>query len=228
MSKQTKIGLLFVALAGLLALGGCTGVQKSLEGAAPPAPPVPGTIGIRNLDQLTLSMSTVTGVPVVDGAGTPTKAVDYTGSTMADPAGGGNLTFASFNTTITPWLSADGNASSVTASMLLSATGLSGIFCSTLLNNESKAPNLLKVVKFSSGSKGLTPTVTGSVIQTFSSLFWRRDPTASEIQILTQSIADATAGLSGTGITDPSSQATQAVLLVPCTAALSSIAFLSI
>ena len=230
MKNPTRKQALLTAMLLTVAIStGCTGTQKSLEGAVPPPPPVPGTIGIRNLDQLTLSMSTVTGVPMTSSLGTPTQATDSNGNTYPDAANGGvPLTFESFNTTITPWLSADGNATGVTASMLLSTTGLAGIFCSTLLHNEAKSPNLLTAVKFSAGSKGLTAAVTASVIETFSTLFWRRDPSATEAQILAQSIADATAGLAGTGITDPSTQATQTILLVPCTAALSSIAFLSI
>jgi hypothetical protein len=227
-SNPKRIPVLSVTLA-LVILSGCSGTQKSLEAGLPPPAPVPGTIGIRNLDQLTLSMSTVTGVALADGSGNPIKATNASGGTYADAANGGApLTFSSFNTTIMPWLSADGNAAGVTASMLLSTTGLAGIFCSTMLHNEATTPNLLKTVKWTAGSKGLTSAIQSTVIGVFATSFWRRDPSATEATILTQSISDAIAGLAGTGITDPSSQATQTVLLVPCTAALSSIAFLSI
>jgi hypothetical protein len=215
---------------GALALSsGCSGINKQLEGPPPPPPPQAGTIGVRHLDQLSLSMSAVTGVPMSSG-GNPGSPVDANGNTYSDS--NGTITFAGYNQEILPWLSPDGNANSVTAGMLLSATGSAGLYCSTMLFNESQSLNILSGtgVVFSKGSAGLTPSVVAAVINQLANQFWRRAPTSAETQILTQSVTDAIAGLQGGNnpIPDPSSQATQTVLLVPCTVALSSIAFLSI
>lgn len=214
----------------LLALStGCSGISKQLEGPVPPPPPQAGTIGVRHLDQLSLSMSAVTGVPMSSG-GSPAGPVDYNGNPISDSNGA--ITFASYNQEILPWLSPDGSAGSVTPGMLLSATGAASLYCSTMLHKEASKLNLLAGtgIKFSSGSAGLTPAVVSAVLGQLTNQFWRRTATAAELQILTTSVSDAIAGLQGgtSSITDPSSQATQVVLLVPCTVALSSIAFLSI
>jgi hypothetical protein len=210
----------FLLLITAISLGACSATKKSLDPPPPPAAPAPlqpGTAGIRHLDQLALSMSAVTQVPM-------TAAVTATPS---------NTTIAAHNGAIAPWLSTDGNVLSVTPSMLLSVTGLAGSFCQVFLINEAAmaagSRRAHGSVNFKGGPPALTGDIIADVISHYAHLFWHRDPTATEMEALIQSVTEATTGVGAVANSDVArTAAVQSILIVPCTATLSSLAFLAI
>jgi hypothetical protein len=198
-----------LAATALNGLAGCSAMNKSDEKIKTVQTVLPpGTVGIRNLDQLALSMSSVTGVAMT-------------------------TQLASQNASIQPWLSTDGQVDSVTPSMLLAITGMAGSFCKAFLANESAAADKDRKahagVKFNSGPTAVTVPTLNAVIGTYAKLFWRRAPSTEEIATLNDAYNDAVKALGDVTNTDAArSTATQNALLVPCTAALSSVSFITI
>ena len=166
-----------------------------------------GTIGIKNLNQLAPAYSVALGVPM-----------------------DANLTTVASNAI--PWLSADGTIDNVNATMLLAITGLAGHFCKTFLAQEaSLAPDKRKATKsvdFTKGTVGLTDAIVGQVLDRYAQIFWRRSPDSSEMSTLRDSLNEAAAAVvePANGTDAQRSTAAQNALLVPCTAAATSIDFI--
>lgn len=216
-SKSTLVrsALTSVVVIGLsTALSGCFLTAKNSTPSAP-APQYgmqgAGTVGIRNVNSLLPSMMAVTKL-------SPTAMVPNS-----------NQSFAAAYNNIAPFVSANGSVAGVNSAMLLSITGFAGNVCQAWLMNEASAEaakagsSMANAgVSFSAGPAGITPAIAATVAKNYATLFWGRAPTAAELQILVQAITGAQAAVTASG-----SAGTQNVLLVPCTAALASPAFLA-
>lgn len=210
--RRTNLARLFALGIAALTAAGCTifgGREVDLARSRQTA--AAGTAGIKNVNQLTLAMSEVTGVA-------PSEfQVGNAGPRLSDHAG-----------SIAPWLSPDGNVATTNDSMVLAITGMAGLYCRRFIERESAVnpPDSRRAhaaVNFAAGAAGLSPGVIGQVIDRYALLFWRREPTTEERAALTEAAAEAateqSAGAQG-------SANAQRALLVPCTAVLASLEFL--
>jgi len=171
-----------------------------------------GTIGMKNFQQLALSMSQVTGVPMTQ--------------MVRDEGANRDIRLSDHAATIGPWLSQTGSALDVNASMILSITGFAGMFCKAFLTNEAAAAANARIihgsVNFTAGASAL-PASSSELVNQYALRFWRREPTNEEKRYLEQALQEAVDELrSGT----QNSTSAQRALLVPCTVALASLEFL--
>jgi hypothetical protein len=212
---RTVAGVMLV-LASASGLSGCFLTQKSDNASTGAAPGLkgPGTVGIRNVNSLMASITTVTKLSPM---------------TMVPNTTGGQQTLATTYNNIAPFISSNGNIAGVNSAMLLAITGFAGTACQAWLKNEaaaeaSKAGSSMADggVNFGAGPSGITPALATTIATNYATLFWGRPPTADELQILVTAITSAQTAVNTTGTTG-----TQQVLLVPCTAALASPAFLA-
>jgi len=195
----------------VIALSGCTlGKRDDAELAngllKNPADNFVGTAGMRNATQLNQSMSAVTGVSVGD-TGAPNVQTLFQ--------------------TLKPRLSADGNVQAVGPSMMLAQTTLASGYCKRLIDIDAAlatgSRRAFNGVDFTKDATALTTAVRGDVFKSMANLFLRRDLTAAEIQILSDSVDESVTALKAANVTGANQ--TKSALLVPCTALLGGLEF---
>jgi hypothetical protein len=88
---------------------------------------------------------------------------------------------------------------------LLSTTALTGMFCAQMVKNDQalvgdqqSQRRAHRDVNFSKGATELTDLIQGSVIESYTSLFWARSPSNEEMQILKELFHDLVANASST------------------------------
>jgi hypothetical protein len=206
-----KSVLLFTALAAT----GCGLFDKNPD-AYRKASLEAGTIGVKNVNQLAYSMAAVTGVPLTYQVTTPSTRTTGVPTTIA---------ISTHVNTIAPMLSVDGNIENVNPTMLLSITGLAGLFCRGLVQKEAlialtaSGRKFTIGVDFSKGPSSVSSAVRDATHKAFAQNFWNRPATDEELTILTDAFNEAASALTG-------GQGTQDALQASCTAALASLEFL--
>jgi len=208
----------FAASSAMILLGGssltaCSVTNKSLPSSTVAAglqapESFVGTAGVKNVNQLLLSMTTVTNI---------------------NPSTLTNSSIANQYKIISPFLSADGSVGSINSAMLLAITGLAGQVCQVFVAAEAVTPNVLAqtTVTFSGPNWSTqftsSPTVSTNVINALSNQFWGRLPTSDEMTALMNALQGSVTTIP---TTDTGTQAVQDILMVPCTIMLASPAFL--
>ena len=215
--ERKTLAYFALSVIGSLAFGGCSLLQSGQSktsfanlSQSPPIENFVGTAGIKNVNQLLVSMATVTNIPL---------------SSLAP--GGANSAISQQYAIIAPFLSSDGSVASINPAMLLSVTGLAGQVCQVFVAGEAASPNVLRGagVNFSGATSQFTSppaTATNNVINALANQFWGRAPTSAELSTLSSALQSATTETSAAG----SALNVQQVLIVPCTIMLSSPAFL--
>lgn len=215
MRNTKKLSQLMMAGALVATLSGCEGAFTNIQsGSSSPARTheILGTVGVKNVSQVAMAMSTVTGVPI----------------TSSYAVGAATTTLAAQAESIRPLLSTDGKVEDMNASMLLAITGMAGGFCRAFLEVEASQANagMRKAhasVTFPSGPSALTDEQAEQVIEQYAKLFWRREPNDDELKILKIAIMEAKSGQAVPANTAAArTAATKELLLVPCAAMLSS------
>jgi hypothetical protein len=206
-SKQALIrfaALLLLSGGAISCKGGVIGPTIGTDGGSDDTSTLPpealrGTVGIKNFLQLRASMSTVTGVPVSDPG-----VDDY------------------FQRNKTHF-SSDGRVGTISGPMMLAHSGLAGIFCSKLVDNESSAPSssrkFFSAVDFTRNPTAFTDAIRRDAIRrTFQNIL-TRVPEEAEFTILLRAMNEASAGRPLTA------DLTSNLCLITCTAVLASIEF---
>lgn len=215
-TQLRSLAAVAISVAMVTSLSGCFLTAKSSDpvGAQTYGQQGPGTVGIRNVNSLFLSMTTITNLSPL---------------TMVPNLSGGTQSLATTYSNIAPFISANGNIAGVNSAMLLSITGFAGSVCQAWLANEaaaeaSKAGSSMANggVNFGQGPNSITSQMATTLASNYASLFWGRAPTTAELDILLQAISGAQSAVTAGGTTG-----TEQVLLVPCTAVLASPAFLA-
>lgn len=161
-----------------------------------------GTIGIMNVDQLVPTLVQATDV-------TPTAQVPGSMISLNDQF-----------TAIKGLLSTAGSAADVNPTMILVMTGMVGSACRILITNEAAAASgarkITGPVNFTAGPAGLTPAVRNTVLMNYFRMWNRRDATAEELNILSETLDEA---ISAQGSAGTATKKVQDVLMIPCVAA---------
>lgn len=206
-SRQVLIrcaALLLLSAGAISCKGGIIGQSLGVDGGSdntsPPPPEVlRGTAGIKNFLQLRASMSAVTQVPIGD-------------SDVDD--------FFQRNKT---HFSADGTVGTISGPMMLAHSGLAGIFCAKLVDNESRASassrKFFSAVDFTQDPTAFTEVNRRDAIQRIFQNILTRTPEESEIAILLRAMNEASVGRELTA------DLTSNLCVVSCTAVLASIEF---
>jgi hypothetical protein len=192
-------------------------VTSSAQYAYPPG----STAGIKTVAQLGPSVAAVTNVPF------STKLM-------------------SNYSIIAPWLSVDGNATSMNSSMLMAITQFLAVACREMITSDASLADGNRWadngINYTAGpdalvSGGASPTLVrkrsvgapdpgAQAIEQYTSRFWRRAATDAEFQSFSTALVNAVKDSS----TFPAGTSAQnkviGVLIVPCTMALASPAFL--
>jgi hypothetical protein len=219
------------ALISCLSLSSCFGLNtiskitfsSSSKSAILASTYPPGsTAGIKTIAQLGPSVAAVTNVPFNTGL------------------------MPSYNI-IAPWLSVDGNATSMNSSMLMAITQFNAVACKQMLTSDSLIADGSRWadngVDFNAGPGGLatggvsspvlvrhptagSPASGVSAIEQYTSRFWKRAATDDEFNDFATALQNAIKDSTNFSTSTSAKDKTIGVLLVPCTMALSSPAFL--
>jgi hypothetical protein len=141
--------ILALVVSGCSVLGGGQSKSASSSTATGQSPPIEnfvGSAGIKNVNQLLLSMAAVTNISAASLA----------------PNGANSALTTQYNI-IAPFISADGSVASINPAMLLSITGLAGQVCQIFVQGEASTPNVLSGTGVSFGG---TVALTGSTNKT--------------------------------------------------------------
>jgi hypothetical protein len=119
-----------------------------------------------------------------------------------------------------------GDVSEYSAAMQAAMMRLSGQFCKAMIDSDAAISDPTKrrahaAVDFTSGPKAMTSDIRKSVIAAYAALYWQRLATDTETTTLLTAMDGVAAGL------DDSPTSTRQVLLLACTAASTSIDFLT-
>lgn len=202
------------------------------------------TAGIKNQIQLGFSVATVTNMPIMSPM--------YDNSAAAAAAAGqipqGTPVLNDSYQVIAPWLSADGSAASMNSSMLIAITQYVASACKAMLISDALKPDGSRWadngINFTAGPLGLvsnrqsatalvrlgsgSPADPGAqAIEQYTSKFWRRAATTQEFQAFSTALIAAINDSSGISSNVSATDQTIDVLIVPCTMALTSPAFLA-
>jgi hypothetical protein len=191
-------------------------VSSALQFAYPPG----STAGVKTVSQLGVSVASVTNVPF---------------STKLMP---------SYNV-IAPWLSADGNATSMNSSMLMAITQFMAVACREMITSDAgKADGQRWAdngINFTAGPQALASSSGtaivrnrsngaadpgASAIEQYTAKFWKRAATDAEFSAFSSALVNAIRDSSTFPMGTSAQDKTIGVLIVPCTMALSSSAFL--
>lgn len=182
--------------------------------------PPGSTAGIKTVAQLGPSVAAVTNVPF------STKLMD------------------SYNV-IAPWLSVDGNATSMNSSMLMAITQFNAVACREMITSDAALADGArwadKGVNFTAGPQALASNggaalvrqrsngsadPGASAIDQYTSRFWKRAASDAEFSAFSTALLNAIKDSSTFPMNTTAQDKTIGVLIVPCTMALSSSAFL--
>lgn len=191
-------------------------VSSALQSAYAPG----STAGIKTVAQLGTSVAAVTNVPF------------------------GTKLMSNYEV-IAPWLSSDGNATSMNSSMLMAITQFMAVACREMITSDAALMDGKRWadngVNFTSGPQALassggaalvrqrsggSPDPGASVIEQYTSKFWKRAATDAEFNAFSTALVNAIKDSSTFPMNTSAQDKTIGVLMVPCTMALSSSAFL--
>ena len=184
--NSTAVFALALLVSGCSVLGGGQNKSASSSSATGQSPPIQnfvGSAGIKNVNQLLLSMASVTNIS----------------STSLAPGGANSALTTQYNI-IAPFISADGSVASINPAMLLSITGLAGQVCQVFIQGEASSP---KVLLGSGVSFGGTVVVTGSTNKTTTVTVTNPNGLVTGMTITGSGIPAGTtiASISGTAVT---------------------------
>lgn len=178
------------------------------------------TAGLKTVSQLGISVAAVTHVPF------STKLM-------------------SNYEVIAPWLSPDGNATSINSSMLMAITQFMAVACREMITSDAALADGKRWadngVNFTAGPQALasnsgttlvrqrtsgSPDPGAAAIEQYTSKFWKRAASDAEFNAFSTALVNAIRDSSTFPMNASAQDKTIGVLMVPCTMALSSSAFL--
>ncbi|MFL5812463.1 MAG: hypothetical protein ACJ763_02705 [Bdellovibrionia bacterium] len=178
------------------------------------------TAGLKTVSQLGLSVAAVTNVPF------STKLM-------------------SNYEVIAPWLSSDGNATSMNSSMLMAITQFMAVACREMITSDAALADGKRWadngINFTAGPQALassggtalvrkpasgSPDPGVAAIEQYTAKFWKRAATDAEFSAFSTALLNAIKDSSNFPMNTSAQDKTIGVLMVPCTMALSSSAFL--
>ena len=182
---------MLILLLILILLGACDTLRDRDSAFDTQSEPGLATVGVKTFRQVFQQLTVATGL---NGTNTPTVQ--------------------SFFNMVSPSLSADGNAQTVSPTMLLAMTSLTGFFCDQLIRKELPLPQadrkIYRNVVFTEDQRTLTEDIRRDLGQQFAGFFWQREMSEEEMTILLEAMKEAETGR-------PLAAAeTRALAIIPC------------